>query len=44
MLERIVGDDAARQLEARRAAQRALRARERLWDETALACERAADR
>ncbi len=43
MLNRIVGDDANRQLEARRAAERALLARERLWDETALACERAGD-
>jgi len=39
MLDRIVGDDPHRKLEAKHAAERALLARVRLWDETALACE-----
>lgn len=41
MLARIVAGDAERALEAHRAALRALIARERLWNATAIACERA---
>jgi len=43
LLARLVAGDATRQAEAEHAAERALLARERLWDETALACERAED-